>query len=122
MSAKFAEYFGNDVDDGSYKAWRTCQQGSAMTFKLVPAEATGEPTWYIPYLQTITIKLHPQSSQLTLLCHGTDMTIFIEGSDLDELAEAISEKRVKSIHQFDQRQYGTVPNSQAMVMGIKIEE
>ncbi|MBN9890562.1 hypothetical protein, partial [Salipiger abyssi] len=69
MSSRFREHFGFDVqeDDGRYRAWHTCQQGSAMNLKLVPALATGEPVRQIPYLQPITIEHHRETDQLCLL-------------------------------------------------------
>lgn len=102
MSGKFHEMFGIEAeDDGSYRAWRTCQQGGVSHFKIVPAPKSGEPVRLIPYLQPITIELHAESNQLALLCHSTGMVIFIEGTGLEALADQISERRVRSIHAYD---------------------
>jgi hypothetical protein len=80
MSDSFREAFGiNDQDDDEYRAWRTCQQGATMYLKLVPLAESGQPVRHIPYLQAITIEHHPETDQLCLLCHGTGMTVFIEG-------------------------------------------
>ena len=39
-----ADYFGfGKEDDGTYRAWRSCQQGSVSTFKLVPTDSGDEP-------------------------------------------------------------------------------
>ena len=93
------------VDDEGYRPWRTAQQGSTMTLKLVPHPSSGEPVRYIPYLQPITIELHEATHQLCLLCHSSQMVVFIEGTGLAELADQISEKRVKSIHAIDPADY-----------------
>ncbi len=87
--------------ENEYRPWRTGQQGSAMNLKLVPHTGSGEPVRYIPYLQPITIELHAQTHQLCLLCHSSQMVVFIEGTGLAELAEQISEKRVRSIHEIE---------------------
>lgn len=90
-----------DQEDGAYHAWQSCQQGSVMGFKLVPTISTGEPIRQIPYLQPITIEYHRDTEQLCLLCHSTGMTVFLEGRGLQELADLIAEKRIKSIVMFD---------------------
>ena len=94
-----------EEDDGSYRPYRTAQQGSIMNLKLEPHPSSGEPVRYIPYLQPITIELHEETHQLCLLCHSSQMVVFIEGTGLAELAEQISEKRVKSIHAIDPDDY-----------------
>ncbi len=117
------DYFrlGTD-DDGTYRPWRTCQQGSTMYLKLVPTKGSGEKTWYIPYLQAISIELSEDKTQLCLLCHSTDMAIFIEGRGLDDLAQQISEKRVKSIHVFDPATHAPPDNDAAVVTKITVEQ
>ena len=123
MSDNFREAFGiNDQDDDEYRAWRTCQQGATMYFKLVPLAGSGQPVRHIPYLQAITIEHHPESDQLCLLCHGTGMTVFIEGRGLAELANQIAEKRVKSIHVLDETAHRLSDNSEAIVTEIKVEQ
>lgn len=123
MSGKrFQEVFGLDAqDDGSYHAWRTCQQGSVMNFKIVPALSTGEPVRQIPYLQPITIEHHRETDQLCLLCHSTGMTVFLEGRGLEELADLIAEKRVKTITMFDPTQWPEQGNETAVVTEISVE-
>lgn len=103
MSGNFKDHFGlgdQDEDESIYRAWRTCQQGSTMYLKLVPAKGSDESTWYVPYLQAISIELDPNGGRLCLLCHTSSMSIFIEGTELEELAQQISEKRAKSVHVF----------------------
>lgn len=102
-------FFRAEEDDGRYQAWRTCQQGSVMNLRIIPAPGTGQPERFIPYLQPITIEWHAETSQLALICHSTGMLIFLEGQGLGELAELIAEKRVKSIHAYD---YNTQPEWQ----------
>ena len=58
-----------EEDDGSYRPYKTAQQGSIMNLKLEPHPSSGEPVRYIPYLQPITIELHEETHQLCLLCH-----------------------------------------------------
>lgn len=123
MSGKrFQEVFGRDAqDDGSYRAWRTCQQGSVMNFKIVPAHDTGQPVRQIPYLQPITIEHHRDTDQLCLLCHSTGMSVFLEGRGLEELADLIAEKRVKVITMFDQTKWPEPENDAAVVKRIAVE-
>jgi hypothetical protein len=94
-----------EEDDGSYRPYRTAQQGSIMNLKLEPHPSSGEPVRYIPYLQPITIELHEETHQLCLLCHSSQMVVFIEGTGLVDLADQIGEKRVKSIHAIDPDDY-----------------
>ncbi len=118
-----ADYFGfGKEDDGSYRAWRTVQQGSVSSFKIVPAKGAAEPVRHIPYLQPITIELHSESGQLCLMCHSTSMTVFLEGRGLDELADQIAEKRVKSIHVFDPATHASPENDAAVVTKISVEK
>ena len=96
--SRFLERFGVEPDDDDhYRAWRTCSQGDVSHFKIIPAPSSGQPVRLIPYLQPITIELHPETNQLALLCHSTAMTVFVEGTRLDELADLIAERRVRSI-------------------------
>lgn len=123
MSGNFREVFGlDDQDDGTYRPWRTCQQGATMYLKLVPLDESGEPERYIPYLQPITIEHHPDTGQLCLLCHSTGMKVFIEGRGLAELADQIAEKRVKAVHVFDAVEHSKTSNSTAVVTKISIEK
>jgi hypothetical protein len=124
MSGSFKDVFGlNDQDDETtYQPWRTCQQGATMYFKLVPPEDSDEPERHIPYLQPITIEYHRDTGQLCLLCHSTGMKIFIEGRGLAELANQIAEKRVKSVHVFDEDKYQPLGNDAAVVTGIGVEK
>ena len=111
-----------EEDDGSYRPYKTAQQGSIMNLKLEPHPSSGEPVRYIPYLQPITIELHEESCQLCLLCHSSQMVVFIEGTGLAELAEQISEKRVKSIHAIDPDDYDVHASSNTnFITTIKAE-
>ena len=123
MSGKFHEMFGlDDQEDGTYRAWRTCQQGSVMNLKLVPATHTGEPVRQIPYLQPITIEHHRETDQLCLLCHSTGMVVFLEGRGLAELADLIAEKRIKAIFMFDAARWPETGNDEAQVSKITVEK
>lgn len=123
MSGNFREVFGlDDQDDGSYRPWRTCQQGATMYLKLVPLDDSDEPERHIPYLQPITIEHHRHTGQLCLLCHSTGMKVFIEGRGLAELADQIAEKRVKSAHVFDAGRYPPPKNEAAVVSKITVEK
>ena len=76
MSSKIQQILGQvHQDDGSYRAWRTCQQGEAANLKLVPAPSSGDRVRYIPYLQPITIEYSPDTEQLCLICHGTQRMV-----------------------------------------------
>ena len=123
MSGNFRAVFGlDDQEDGTYRPWRTCQQGATMYLKLVPLDDSDEPERHIPYLQPITIEHHRDTGQLCLLCHSTGMKVFIEGRGLGELADQIAEKRVKSVHVFDAGRYPKTDNEVAVVTGIMTEK
>jgi len=113
---------GTDMDDGSYKPWRTCQQGSVLNVKLVPAAGSAEPIRFIPYLQPITIELHEETGQMALLCASTGHVIFIEGAGLEELAGHISERRIKSVHAFDSRKHDNQDAGAAIVTLISVDQ
>lgn len=117
MSNKLQHILGQvQYDDGSYRAWLTCQQGDTSNLKLVPASHTGEATRYIPYLQPITIEYSPDTGLLCLICHGTEMMVFLEGQGLEELADLIGEKRARSIHVYDPAKHTPPPDNQAAVV------
>ena len=117
MSNKLQHILGQvQHDDGSYRAWLTCQQGDTSNLKLVPASHTGEATRYIPYLQPITIEYSPDTGLLCLICHGTAMMVFLEGRGLEQLADLIGEKRARSIHVYDPAKYVQPPDNQAAVI------
>lgn len=124
MSDSFREHYANRFaeDDGSYRAWEKCQQGSVMNLKLVPATFTGEPVRQIPYLQPITIEHHRETDQLCLLCHSTGMTLFLEGRGLEALADLIAEKRVKAITMFDPNIWPQPDNAEQIVTKITVEQ
>ena len=123
MSDSFRKHFGfDDEGDGTYHAWRTCQQGATMNLKLVPASSSDQPTWQIPYLQPISIRLDPDKAQLCLICHSTDMTVFLEGRGLEDLADLISEKRVRSIHEFDAAAHHPIGNNTPIITKINVEK
>lgn len=118
----WAAFEPEDDEGGGYRAYRTCQQGSAMNLKLVPHPGSGEPVRYIPYLQPITIELNEETHQLCLLCHSSQMIVFIEGTGLAELAEQLSEKRVRSIHAIDPEDYDrSVASNQSFITMITVE-
>lgn len=125
MSDDFRSKFDlidQDEDESVYRAWRTCQQGSTMYFKLVPAKGAEESTWFVPYLQAISIELNGDASTLCLLCHSTGMTIFIKGTELEDLAQQISEKRAKSVHVFDPATHTKSDDYTATVTKITVDK
>ena len=117
------DLLGDPEDDGRYQAYRTSLHDSLMSFKLVPSAASGEPVRYIPYLQPITIELDEASHQLCLLCHSSQMIVFIQGSGLADLAEALSEKQVKSIHEIEPGEYDRLARAnEPMITEIRVEK
>lgn len=123
MSGSFQEIFGrDDQDESSYRAWRTCQQGSTLYLKLVPTKGSGEPTFFVPYLQPISIELDQDGGTLCLLCHSSAMTIFIEGTELADLATQISEKRAKSVHVFSSSEHTRTEDQTATITKITVEK
>ena len=93
-----------------------------MYFKLVPAKGAEESTWFVPYLQAISIELNDDASTLCLLCHSTGMTIFIEGTELEDLAQQISEKRAKSVHVFALSVHTHAEGEKATVTKITVQK
>ena len=125
MSSNNFQRFLDSVapEDGSYRAWLKCQQGDTSNLKLVPASHTGEATRYVPYLQPITIEYSPDTGLLCLICHGTAMMVFLEGRRLEELADLIAERRVKSIHVYDPATHTTPPeNDVPVITKITVEQ
>ena len=123
MSNSFERFLGTVApDDGSYRAWLTCQQGDTSNLKLVPTSHTGEATRYIPYLQPITIEYSPDTGLLCLICHGTAMMVLLEGRGLEELADLIAERRVKSIHVFDATTHPAPDNQAAVITKVTVEQ
>jgi len=123
MSDSYRHFFGqDDQDDGSYQAWRTCQQGHVINFKIVPTFSTGEPVRQIPYLQPITIEHHRDTDQLCLLCHSTGMTVFLEGRGLEGLGDLIAEKRIKAVYMFDPNLHPQPNNDAAVITNITVEQ
>jgi len=111
-----------DIEEEGYRPWITGQQGSMMNLKLVPNSQSDEPVRYIPYLQPITIELSEATHQLCLLCHSSGHVVFIHGLGLADLAEQISEKRVRSIHEIEPELYDEfLRDNQPMVTQITIE-
>jgi|GEM_PF-6670254 hypothetical protein len=123
MSDKWKpELFGLDTqDDGTYRAWRTSTQ-SLSDFELVPASGSGEPLRYIPYLQAISMEYPQNGRQLCLMCHTTGHLIFIEGVGLPELAQQLSNRRVKSVHVFDTARHEPPDEGKAIVTKISVEK
>lgn len=109
-------------DDGSYRAWLTCQQGDSATLKIIPIAGKGQPVRYIPYLQPMSVEYSPDTGLLCFICHSTSETVFLEGRGLEELAELIAERRVKSIHVFDAAKSPVPDNQAAVVTKITIEQ
>ena len=123
MSNSFERFLGTVApDDGSYRAWLKCQQGEAASLKLVPLPQQGQPVRYIPYLQPMTIEYSPDTGLLCFICHSTRETVFLEGRGLEELAELLAERRVKSIHVFDAATHPTPDNQAAVVSKITVEQ
>lgn len=111
-----------EEDDGRYRAFITSSQpGAAKSLRLVPAKHTGQPIVRVPYLQPITIEEHTNTKQLCLLCHSSHHVIFIEGDNLTLLAEAIDEKKAKTVYQHDPNQYGSTQPSDTIITKITVE-
>ena len=109
-------------DDGTYRAWRlTGTHGGANAQKLLLVPAGGAEQWRIPYLQTIVQRYDPQGEQLCLMFPSSDMTVFIEGRGLAELDQLIEERKVRSVHVFDEAAHQPVENDAAIVTSIKVE-
>ena len=124
MSSNNFQRFLNTVapDDGSYRAWLTCQQGEAASLKLVPIHGQGQPVRYIPYLQPMTIEYSPDTGLLCFICHSTRETVFLEGRGLEELADLIAERRVKSVHVFNAATQPAPDNQAAVITNITVEQ
>lgn len=84
------------AQDGS-EPWTLSREGWARELAIIPATGSDDPEWYIPYLQTITVKYDRQRDQIGMICHSSDMLILIEGRGLQPLAKLISQKKVSEI-------------------------
>lgn len=108
-------------DDGTYKPWRTSSQGWVRDLKLVPPAASVEPVRFVPYLQAITLEWHQRTGQLCMICHSSGELVFIEGRNLDGLAELVSDKRVKSLHVHDAKEHGPIAPDAPVIMALRYE-
>jgi len=117
----FERNYGPDEDDGRYRPWVTCQQGSVSHFRIVPTPVSGQMIQFIPYLQPISIELSPDGHQLAILCPSSGHRLFLEGQGLDELAEQLSERRIKSIRAYDYDQSPAWEQNGAYISNILIE-
>lgn len=123
MSNRIQSILGGAApEDGSYRAWLTCQQGDAASLKLVPLPRGGQTVRYVPYLQPMTIEYSPDTGLLCFICHSTGETVFLEGRGLEELADLLAERRVKSIHVFDATAHPQPDNQTAVITQITIEQ
>ena len=123
MNDRWTQFTNNmEIDAGAYKPWRSGNTGYAANFLLEPSEASGEPNRYIPYLQPISIEISPDGRSMAVLCASTGHRVFIEGTNLDDLARDLSERRIKSIHQFDAAKHGNQTSDIGMVTNITVEQ
>ena len=110
-------------DDGTYYAWQTMREYDGnRPGKLLLVPAGGAERWRIPYLQTIVQRYDPQGEQLCLMFPSSDMTVFIEGRGLAELDQLIEERKVRSVHVFDEAVHQPVGNDAPIVTGIRVEQ
>lgn len=98
-----------DSDEG-YKPWRKSKTGLVRDMKFIPAKGSGEKKRFISLIQTISIELNDDDTELCMMCHTSGQIIFITGKGLDELAEMISDKHVRSVHVYHQSD-GPMPKS-----------
>ncbi len=123
MNSNFQRFLGSVApEDGSYRAWLTCQQGEVANLKLIPLPRSGQTVRYVPYLQPMTIEYSPDTGLLCFICHSTGETVFLEGRGLEELADLLAERRVKSIHVFDAAAHPQPDNQTAVITQITIEQ
>lgn len=88
----------------SYKAWRKAKSGIPKSLMICPAAGSNEITHFIAYFQNIDAELSPDGKQLRLLCTLSNKIIFIEGTGLEEIALAVTEKKAVSLHVHDPSQ------------------
>ena len=128
MSGSFKDFYSRnnnpfgDEEDGTYRPWEMCQQGDAQYLKLVPARTSSAYVWRVPYLQPLTIRHDLATGQLCILCYSTATMIVLEGRGLDQLADLIAEKRIKTVHQFDPDIYPPAENEKPIITSMLIEE
>ena len=118
-------FLDNDTteDDSVYKAWQEGRYGEPVPkLLLVPAMAAGAETWRIPYLQTIVQRYDRQSGQLCLMMPSSELMVFIEGRGLDQLDELLDNRRIRSIHMFDETIHRPIGNDVPVVTNISVEQ
>lgn len=106
-----ADPFDSDAggNEDAYAACRTSSRGWVRDLKVVPMRGSGEPVRFVPYIQSISIELKADETQICLMCHTSGQLIFITGQALGDVAEQISAKRAQSLHVFDETSDGTAP-------------
>lgn len=112
-------------EDGGYQPWVTSSTyGDEMPAKLllVPARHISAEQWRIPYLQLIVQRFDRDTGQLSLLFPSSGLSVFLQGRGLDELDELIDQRRVMSVHMFDEALHHPVGNDAAIVTDMVIEE
>lgn len=77
--------------------WKKGRDGFSRELVIIPADGSDDPEWYIPWLQTITVKYDRQRDQIGMICHSSDMLILIEGRGLQPLARLLSQKKIEEM-------------------------
>lgn len=116
-----ADPFREDEAQEGLAPWTIGREGWAREVAIISKTGSDEPEWYIPYLQTITVKYDPQRDQVGMICHSSDMLILIEGRGLRPLAKLLSQKKVTEIWVSENLSAATAAEK-AVITAIRVTE
>lgn len=110
-----------DEDQDGAKPWKVGRDGFSRELAIIPADGSDDPEWYIPWLQTITVKYDRQRDQIGMICHSSDMLILIEGRGLQPLARLLSQKKIEEMWVSETSSPATAAE-EAVITAIKVTE
>jgi hypothetical protein len=118
LSGKNSIWNEPSPQDG-YQAFRACAPGEVMSIDLVPAnpDAHGHE---IGYFQNWTIR-YQGSRSIAILLPASDMIVFIEGHNLNDLRKRLRERRIAAIYEYNPATHGELPATATVVTSIHVE-
>ena len=119
ISSQFlkSSFFGDEEKYDEYQPWRSCQVGEVMHIEL---QMAGGQSVFFSYMQKFIMSLNKQHSLLVL--EGDEERVSIEGNGLRQLAQQLTRRRIKSIHQFDTKTHGNQTSGEDIVTKIAVEK
>lgn len=109
----------NEPAQDGYQAFRACAPGEVMSIDLVPAnpDTHGHE---IGYFQNWTIR-YQGSRSVAILLPASDMIVFIEGRNLNDLRKRLRERRIAAIYEYNPHTHGELPATATVVTSIHVE-